>query len=270
MFKKYGLILITLIIIASLFTGCTTLYAEDQAISTKAPYGQMAFIDIVDAISIKIIDVVDNRYDDTLDITLTQDEFQKIKEAFYEGVEVKNAQFDSMPLYSLQFLDKDGKETGCLIVDKQNTLQMRDGTSFYRRGEIDKVLSSIEEKYEIKKDKCLRKPGENYFSLLSYAYKGAFYEVMESDFIEGLYTELDTDQIHKLEIAAKDFQVKDQRENVSTNLKYVVQIYSIGGGLICELRMFKDGTVCTMEGYEIESSQIKNWIENVIEENTKI
>lgn len=263
MLKKLCSILIIFVIAAAFFTGCVPV-KENEFVVPQNSKEQKAFIDVVDATSIKIVDVVENRYDDPLDITLTQEEFKQIKEAFYEGLDVKSTRFDSIPVYALQFLDESGKETGYLMIDNQNTIQMRNGISFYRCKDINDALSQLEEKYGIKENMYTRKPGENYFGLLSYATNGVFDEITENNFVEGTHVDLNMDQITSLKDASKDFEVKTLRSDVSSDLKFLIQIYSVDGGLVCELRVFKDGSVCTMEGYEIVSLGINGWIENII------
>ena len=157
-------ILVLLIFTLLIFSGCTPTSTENTMKEIVA-----------NTTTVKIKDIVDHRFEEELNITLTDEEVSLLLQAI-PAMEKKEEHFGGYLMYAIDFLDKDGNLLTTLYVDNDITIEDAHGNSYLRTGSFDHAMEQIESTYNLRERLYSAKPGSGYFSLMPQADHGVIYK----------------------------------------------------------------------------------------------
>ena len=240
-------ILVLLIFTLLIFSGCTPTSTENTMKEIVA-----------NTTTVKIKDIVDHRFEEELNITLTDEEVSLLLQAI-PAMEKKEEHFGGYLMYAIDFLDKDGNLLTTLYVDNDITIEDAHGNSYLRTGSFDHAMEQIESTYNLRERLYSAKPGSGYFSLMPQADHGVIYEITENNFIDGFEKDLEQPEISSIFDSLSSFTISEEQvENI--DVKYILELYSADGGLYYKLLLDETGNWFTNEHYKIQGDNFSSLI----------
>ncbi len=214
--------------------------------------------------AVQLRDPVFNMYENNRLERLSTEAAEKLLHAL-ETVQEKSTPFDGCMMYALDLLDQNDQVLCSLIVDDNGNIDSSDGRHFVRQGEVSDVLSELEDAYQIKQNLYDRKPGKDYFTLLTDVSWGRLEEITENNFIDGIDLRLGKENILPIKEHLAQASFADERTEHIVK-KYILFLYSEGDGMYYELYFDDNGRVYTAENYEILNSSLTDWLAEYIKE----
>ena len=123
---------------------------------------QESYADIINKVeSAKIVDLVENQYEDELNIDIKEKDLEKLKKVLINSKPVIKSNIASN-VYKIELYDKNNKLVETLIINYNKNIISSRGT--FEDKSIEEYCEKVEKKYKISYDKLLkRKPGKHYF-----------------------------------------------------------------------------------------------------------
>lgn len=127
---------------------------------------QESYSDIINkAESAKIIDLIENQYEEELNIDIKEKDVAKIKNILINNKPIIKSNISSN-VYKIALYDKNNNVIETLIINYNKDIISSRGT--FENKAIKELCLKMEKKYKISYDKLLqRKPGKNYFKNLA-------------------------------------------------------------------------------------------------------
>ena len=218
--------------------------------------------------AITVVDLVDDMYEEPLEVKLTSAEVAAFMEIHPE-TNTSDKALGHHAEYSLQLYDESGNEAERLTVLSFYTVADEDGNVYNKTGEFETWLNDIELSHDLSVNGLHgRKPGDDYFILLSAGAYGMMEERRETNFDEGLEADLTAEDIAALGEALEGVSFSDTTTDMSfesKNYKYTVEIFDEHGADLYILRINENGDMFNGYGYEIIGGSTREWYQDMLD-----
>ncbi len=209
-----------------------------------------------------ICDFSDNMYKEKLNIELSEAETQSIISMF-GSTTPKNEAVSGTLLYSLVLINFENNIFQRLLVDSRYTVYTDIDHSYERTEKNVAILKQIETAHNLKEELSNRIPSGNYFALMSFADHGILYEVTDNYFIEGITLDISKDKCFELKNILSECLLSKTTESIK-NPKYIMEIYTSGGGIVTTLFINDQSVFFADSGYLIKSTSLKDYLNNLL------
>ena len=218
--------------------------------------------------AITVVDLVDDMYEEPLEVKLTSAEVAAFM-AIHPETNPSEKALGHKAEYALQLYDEGGNEAGRLTVLNYDTVVYEDGNVYKKSDEFETWLTDIEISHDLSLNNMYgRKPGDDYFMMLSAGAYGIMDERLETNFDEGLEADLTSEDIAALGEALEGVSFSDTTTDMSfesKNYKYTVEIFDEHGADLYILRINENGDVFNGYGYEIIGVSIHGWVQDMLD-----
>ena len=274
---------------------------NDESILTTEKIKDLDELDdnILNCETIELVDAID-KYEEKLNITLTEDEVKKFKENWYNNTfyytgDTMSIDILYMPEYKLLFKDKDNNILSYLYIDQSFAYMSLTDLEYYEftpegpspdeNGNYIQYEDWIEDMFSqyLTEDLLCRVPNEKYLNALSLV----DYCIMHKDSNDGIYdsetvfmtkssiNNLNSYKCDDFEISTEQY-VRQEASSIPTiddpsyhnvyypkNLKYDLSMSSDKYGTLYNFYVTKNGSIYTKYGYEIKSKSFKKLINSL-------
>jgi len=238
-----------------LLCACSGTAEPNQATNREEPVMDLDYSKVS---AIRLRDLAEDQFEQPLDQLLEPEETAALLNALSQA-SPKELPIGGVVLYALDLLDADGAVLSSCLVDNDVTLEFACGPIYRRSGELDLVLRGIEGRLGVRDALYTRRPGPGYFSLFSRVDHGYLYEITENNFIQGLTKNLGQEDIAALQASLEGVRFSEKRvEQVPS--KFIVELYSTGGGLVYQFSFDAEGHVYSLEYYELLGTTLGDWL----------
>lgn len=212
--------------------------------------------------SIKIVDISDDMFAEKMQYDLTAEQVRGFIDSLDDMNELPR-RAGGRGYYTLSLYDKNGELIDDIQVDLNKRFTDSKGVS-YRSDKMKAWLGSVESSLDMSIASVLgRTPSQNYFSLMSEASSGSLKEEMKTNFDKVLDKKLSEDDVMGLADALRDAEISVSTSEISEK-KYTVDVYDEYGASLYILYADSDLNVFTDYGYEVSGGNIKEWMEQSI------
>ena len=245
-----------------LFCGCTSIYKDN--INTSMGKENVMNYNCVK--EIRLIDAIENEYNNNLNIILDSDDTYQL---VHIASDIKNNKNINMKKtwYAIEFVNSDKEIIDIWLVDIYRTIKVSNGYKIRRSGDIDIILSKIEEKYGITKKLLERKPGTNYFYDSDSINNGVFQKKVSTNFDNDYKCKLSLNTVNFFKDNKSLIQIEDQKKEY--DIEYVIILYNNDGNSIYSFHIDKENKIYTSSGYMLKGDFINKWTNMVLEEALK-
>lgn len=204
--------------------------------------------------TINVCDFVDNMYSEELHITLSKEEIKSFTEIIDKSSKTSDM-ISGSPLYSLKLFDSADCLCGSFVVDTRHWIYDVEGLKYKTDKSAETILKQIEENHSISTKIWDRKPGKNYFDILELANNALFYEITDNNFIEGIKYEIKNEECSKLNQVLSTSAFSNEKDD-GIKKKYVLELYTSGGGIIVTLFFDNELNAYLDQGYAIDNANL--------------
>lgn len=257
---SYGLIILLL------FTGCSHSTLNNEKGEAERNMNET----VLKANKVKIIDIVENMYEQSIAVNLSEKESAEIIDSLGTLTE-KTSGYSRGLLYSISLYNADNEQVNRFFVDTGDTIGDINGNYYQRNEKISAVLSKVEKEFNLTPDALWnRKPGKNYFGALQMTDHGTLREITDNNFIEGISVDFSDSDIKtfisKLSNVSFSDSFYDFEYDQEHILKYVMHFYTNAGGEVYMFYVDSDLNVYAEQGYKLINADLSSWIKDVINE----
>ncbi|MCM1508178.1 MAG: hypothetical protein NC177_13770 [Ruminococcus flavefaciens] len=258
-------------VVMAMITGCGHTELSDISTDNQQDLDMEIFtereetnmIDYTRIDSVHLVDAIPDEYSEAVSVDIKKEDVDNIK-LITDQFELNNVITLKKPWYSIELLDENGMIIDVWTVDTYRTIQTLNGGKIKRIGNIDIMLSQIEEKYGITKQLLERSPGSNYFYGIGFVNKGVFQKIVETNFDNNYKFVMSSEMINAIKENKDDIQIGSELKT-NYDVEYVIALYNDEGNVLYTFHIDKDGNLYTNCGYSLYGSFVKEWISEVMQ-----
>lgn len=251
-----------------LLTGCGQDYNEKNDVISEAETMQESTeykkAAISDVSKLKIIDATSGNYAEDLHIDISNDYILRFQ-SVYDNVTATDEISMREPLYSIELINTDGSIADVWTIDEYRTIKTKDGMLILREGEVDKLLTDIEEEYSLGYNLLARQPGGGYFSVLTKVNNAEFRKFSRINMDTPVEYSLSVELIDGLKQNWQDIDVSSIPVS-DYKILYTINFYNSDGNGLQTWHIAENNRIYTSYGYELSGDFIVKWVDKVISE----
>lgn len=206
---------------------------------------------------------INGMYSNTIDIVISEEYIKRLKTAYMNASFSDDLKF-RFPLYSISFFDSEGEIIEKWDIDTYRTIRTLCGTKFSREGQIDEILTTIEEKYDSGYNLLEQIPGEEYYVLISEASSGYFRKQVSDNFDDSIDYEVPENILQEIKNGWQSIKIEPIRMDYTA--VYTINLYNNDGNGLYAFHIDSSNNVYTSTGYPLEGDFINNWVDTIIRE----
>lgn len=245
----------------------TAVDIENNNESYSSEGDRLMVSDYSNVVSIRIVDTYENMYQDEICINIDSSNIQKII-ASAENLTDNKELMMRKAWYNIEMLDEMGNIVNIWTVDTYRTIQTNGGYKFERTGEIDTILSSMEEQYNISKEMFRRPPGANYYQLLKDIKSAFFRKIIENNFDDDINYSIPSEMIYELINNISSVTINNKRTD-DYIVKYTITFYNSEGNTLYTMHIDNEYNIYTNSKYGLSGTFIEKWIADILSNATE-
>ena len=220
----------------------------------------MEYLQVNDIDKVYITDGYESMYLDPICIEIDKKSATELLKAILDSNENQSLSSRNI-IFSISFLDRTNNLVSKIDVDAYRTIHF-DEKKYERIGQIDDILSHIEEVYSLAEKKQNRVPGKEYYQLMKYAEKAYLREMNTNPLDDSLNLQLPEEIIHDMRQFVEKVNISPLRTN-SYNIIFVINIYNCDGNKLYTIHLDKNNIAYTSSGYKLYGSFLSDFVKKL-------
>ena len=262
-------ILSLMLVIGITLTGCGQM-SEEAMQTNEVSSAQTASLpkkDLSAAVYLTAEDTVPGTYAEPLSAEISAAYLDRLK-SVAQSTPSQSGLVMRSPLYSLCIQDGDHQMIDKWDIDDYRTIRTSDGTALWREGELDTLLTEIEEQYSLGYALLDRVPGEQYLSVLTQADHASAAKSGQNNLEKQILLDIKADRLESLktswqQIGTGTVRVEDIRP------AYTIVFYNADGNAVQNWLITADNEIYTAHGYALEGDLVHEWVDAIVKDMLK-
>ena len=255
-------------VLCVLLTGCGQDYNENNDVISEAEIMQESTeyekTTISDVSKLQIVDTTSGIYAEDLHVDISDDYILRFQ-SVYENVTATDELSMREPLYSIELINADGSTADVWTIDEYRTIKTKDGMMLVREGEVDRLLTDIEEAYSLGYDLLARQPGDGYFSVLTKVNTAEFKKFNQINMDIPVEYSLSAKLVDSLKQNWQDIDISSVPVS-DYKVIYTLNFYNSDGNSLQTWHIDENNRMYTSYGYELSGDFIVRWLDTVMSE----